>query len=35
MAHAFIINGFKAVPVAVVVCTIIMAPTCCSHSICI
>jgi hypothetical protein len=35
MAHAFIDSGFKAAAVAVVVCTVIMAPTCCSHSVCI
>jgi hypothetical protein len=33
MAHAFIVNGFKAVAVAVVVCTVIMAPTCSSRSV--
>jgi hypothetical protein len=35
MAHAFIVSGFKAAAVAVVACTVIMAPTCCSHSVCI
>jgi len=32
MAHAFIDSGFKAAAVTVV-CTVIMAPTCCPRSV--